>query len=66
VQKKSSDKSSKPSSKSSSIPFKKWDKKKEKNPVLVAAAKKMFERSISDDAKKAALRASGDKAGHPP
>jgi 23S rRNA pseudouridine2605 synthase len=62
VQKKSSDKSSKPSSKSSSIPFKKWDKKKEKNPVLVAAAKKMFERSVSDDAKKAALKASGDKA----
>jgi 23S rRNA pseudouridine2605 synthase len=51
VQKKSSDKSPKRETKASSmptdksgIPYKKWDKKK-KNPALVAAAKKMFERA---------------------
>ncbi|MFN8321880.1 MAG: pseudouridine synthase [Chitinophagales bacterium] len=55
MQKKSTDKSSKKESGSSSIPYKKWDKK-EKNPVLVAAAKKMFERSVAGDAKKAAKK----------
>ena len=62
MQKKSSDKPFKKETKTSSIPYKKWDKKKEKNPALVAAAKKMFERSAQDDAKKAALKSSADKA----
>jgi len=58
VQKKSSDKPFKKDTKTSSIPYKKWDKKKEKNPALVAAAKKMFERTASDNSKKAALKIS--------
>lgn len=62
MQKKSSDKPFKKDAKTSSIPYKKWDKKKEKNPALVAAAKKMFERTASDNAKKAALKTSPDKA----
>ena len=51
MQKKSSDKPFKKDAKTSSIPYKKWDKKKEKNPALVAAAKKMFERSAAHDKK---------------
>ncbi len=63
MQKKSSDKQPfKKDAKTSSIPYKKWDKKKEKNPVLVAAAKKMFERTVAGDAKRAALKTSADKA----
>ena len=52
MQKKTSDKSFKPEKKTSSIPYKKWEKKK-KNPVLVAAAKKMFERTAGFKEKRA-------------
>ncbi|HLP18927.1 MAG TPA: pseudouridine synthase [Chitinophagales bacterium] len=45
MQKKSSDKGPKRETKTSSIPYKKWDKSKKGNPALEAAAKKMFERS---------------------
>ena len=52
MQKKTSDKSFKHEKKTSSIPYKKWEKKK-KNPVLVAAAKKMFERTAAFKEKRA-------------
>lgn len=48
MQKKISDKVKKKDDAGSSIPFKKTDKKK-KNTALVAAAKKMFERSVEDN-----------------
>lgn len=51
MQKKSTDESSKREKKPSSIPYKKWDKKKG-NPVLEAAAKKMFERTEKAQEKK--------------
>ena len=58
MQKKPSDKSSKQGPKKSSIPYKKWEKK-EKNPALVAAAKKMFDRTVADQEKRKADRAEG-------
>jgi len=55
VQKKSSDNGPKRDSKKSSIPYKGLDKKKRSgNPVLEAAAKKMFERTAAFDKKKKA------------
>ena len=59
--KKNPDSYPKRDSKTSSIPYKKFDKK-EKNPLLVAAAKKMFDRTAAFKEKKAAEKsAGGDK-----
>ncbi len=71
MQKKSNDSAPKRENKTSSIPYKKWDKKKKGSSVLEAAAKKMFDRTVAskqksdavkdEDAKKPAKKAAAKK-----